>query len=59
MNKNELNLICFVLFHVSNVRDTAYKCNVLNGTHVGEIRDVLYCTSRLKLHFSADLWMFK
>ena len=28
--------------HVEEVEDTLYKCNVLNGTHVGDVEDTVY-----------------
>ena len=34
----------YVLFHVEDVGDTLYKFNRLNSRHVGDVRDVLYCT---------------
>ena len=46
LNKNikTIHRILYVLFHVEDVRDTLYEFNRLNSTHVGDIRDVLYCT---------------
>ena len=36
----KINWIWFVLFHVEEVEDTLYKCTVLNGMHVRDIKDL-------------------
>ena len=47
LNKNikTMHGMLYVLFHVEDVGDTLYEFNRLNSTHVGDVRDVLYCTS--------------
>ena len=42
---NKIHWILSVLFHVRDIGDTLYECNGLNSMHVGDVRDVLYCTS--------------
>ena len=46
LNKNikTIHGILYVLFHVEDVGDTLYEFNRLNSTHVGGVRDELYCT---------------
>ena len=46
LNKNikTIHGILYVLFHVEDVGDTLYEFNRLNSMHVGDVRDVLYCT---------------